>query len=88
MVEKMVGFNTPQDVAVLNKILGKLDSPGLRATIKYFSTIPTTDQIASGELGILDTGSLKRFYFKTNLGNLAYIEVGTYDPELGAWVTQ
>lgn len=88
MIERVVGFKEPQDVAVLNKILQKLDSPGLRATIKYFSAPPTSDQLASGELGILDTGSLKRFYFKTNLGNLAYIEVGSYDPELGAWVTE
>lgn len=94
-LEQMVGFNNQQDVVVLNKILAEINRNAARlpdvgqlAVIKYFNTIPTSADIPQGTLGIYDIGpgTAKRFYFKTNLNVLVYIEVGYYDSELGTWI--
>ncbi len=93
-IQKVVGFETPQDVAVLNNILqelnrrtGSIPSQADLAVIKYFTTVPTSADIPVGTLGIYDSGAgPKRFYFKTNLGALAYIETGYYDSDLGVWI--
>lgn len=94
-LEKVVGFNKPQDIFTLNKILEELNRRSANiptsdqlAVIKYLTAEPTPDDIPQGTLGIWDPGigSAKRFYFKTNLNILAYIETGYYDDELSAWV--
>jgi hypothetical protein len=94
-IEKVTSFDKPQDVFVLNKILEELNRRSANipsgsdlAIIKYLTAEPTPDDIPQGTLGIWDpgVGSPKRFYFKTNLNILAYIETGYFDAELGVWI--
>lgn len=74
MIPKITDFNA-STIPILNKILEdiNLDKPKL----VYAKDAPTTNNVNKGELHVYDDGdTIRRMYFKTHKGNLAYLNLG------------
>ena len=70
-MEKVTSFDKPQDVVVVNKLLGSLDKN--KANISYGEAAPGDMNL--GQLYVMDDGVTRRVYLKTAKGYLGYITI-------------
>jgi hypothetical protein len=68
-MEKVTSFDKPQDVVVLNKLLGSLDND--KAAMSFGATVPT--DLNNGQFFVYDNGVTRELYVKTIKGTLCKI---------------